>query len=136
MATHLFPPNILQRKQEYIIEKRQSSKSGAWKPGKLCVKKQNKNEIRTFFHMIDKKEKKVKSLCHVQLFMTSWTVAYQAPPFMGFSRQEYWSGLLFPSPGDLPDPGIEPGSPALQADTLPSEPPGKLYNTQNTFKMD
>ena len=44
---------------------------------------------------------------------------------MGFSRQEYWSGLPFPSPGDLPDPGIEPGSPALQADSLPSEPPGK-----------
>ena len=44
---------------------------------------------------------------------------------MGFSRQEYWSGLPFPSPGDLPDPGIEPGSPALQADALPSEPPGK-----------
>ena len=68
--------------------------------------------------------------------MTSWTVAYQAPPSMGFSSQEYWSGLPFPSPGDLPDPGIEPGSPALQADALPSEPPGKLYNTQNTFKMN
>ena len=54
-----------------------------------------------------------------------WTVAYQAPPSMGFSRQGCWSGLPFPSPGDLPDPGIEPGSPALQADALPSEPPGK-----------
>ena len=54
-----------------------------------------------------------------------WTVAYQAPPSMGFSRQEYWSGLPFPSPGDLPDPGIEPRSPALQADALISEPPGK-----------
>ena len=54
-----------------------------------------------------------------------WTVAHQAPPSMGFSRQEYWSGLLFPSPGDLPDPGIEPRSPALQADALTSEPPGK-----------
>ena len=49
--------------------------------------------------------------------------ASQAPPSMGFSRQECWSGLPFPSPGDLPDPGIEPGSPALQADALPSEPP-------------
>ena len=49
-------------------------------------------------------------------------VARQAPPSMEFSRQEYWSGLPFPSPGDLPDPGIEAGSPALQADTLPSEP--------------
>ena len=68
---------------------------------------------------------KVKSLSHVQLFATPWTVAYQAPPSMGFSRQECWSGLPFPSPGDLPDPGIEPGSPTLQADALPSEPPGK-----------
>ena len=59
--------------------------------------------------------------------MTPWTVAYQIPRSMGFSRQECWSGLLFPSPGDLPDPGIEPGSPALQADTLPSEPPGKPH---------
>ena len=54
-------------------------------------------------------------------------VTYQAPPSMGFSRQECWSGLPFPSPGDLPDPGIEPRSPALQADALPSEPPGKSY---------
>ena len=68
---------------------------------------------------------KVKSLSHVWLFVTPWTAAYQAPPSMGFSRQEYWSGLPFPSPGDLPNPGIEPGSPALQTDTLPSEPPGK-----------
>ena len=50
-----------------------------------------------------------------------WTVAYQAPPSMGFSRQEYWSGLQFPSPGDLPDPEIDSGSPALQADSLPTE---------------
>ena len=53
-----------------------------------------------------------------------WTVAYQAPLSMEFSRQEYWSGLPFSSPGDLPDPGIEPGSPTLQADALPSELPG------------
>ena len=72
-----------------------------------------------------KKRKKVKSLSHVQLFATPWPVAYQAPPSMGFSRQECWSGLPFPSPGDLPNPGIEPRSPALQADALPSEPPGK-----------
>ena len=52
---------------------------------------------------------------------TPWTVARQAPLSMGFSRQEYWSGLPFPSPGDLPDPGIEPWSPALQADNLPTE---------------
>ena len=67
----------------------------------------------------------MKSLSRVRLFATPWTVAYQAPPSMGFSRQECWSGLPFPSPGDLPDPGIEPGSPALLADALLSEPPGK-----------
>ena len=67
----------------------------------------------------------MKSLSRVQLFATPWTVAYQAPPPIGFSRQECWSGLPFPSPGDLPDPGIEPGSLALQADALLSEPPGK-----------
>ena len=67
----------------------------------------------------------VKSLSHVQLFGTPWTVVHQVPLSMGFSRQEYWSGLPFPSPGDLPNPGIEPGSPALQADALPPEPPGK-----------
>ena len=69
-----------------------------------------------------KKEKKVKSLSRVRLFAAPWTVAYQAPPSMGFSRQECWSGLPFPSPGDLPDPGIKPRSPALQADALLSEP--------------
>ena len=69
---------------------------------------------------------KVKSLSRVRLFAIPWTVAYHAPPSVEFSRQEYWSGLPLPSPGDLPNPGIEPRSPALQADTLPSEPPGKL----------
>ena len=63
-------------------------------------------------------------LSRVRLFVTPWTVAYQAPPSMGFSRQGYWSVLSFPSPGDLPDPGIEPRSPTLQADTLLSEPLG------------
>ena len=62
-----------------------------------------------------KKRKKVKLLSRVQLFATPWTVAYQAPPSVGFSRQEYWSGVPFPSPGDLPDPGIEHGSPSLPA---------------------
>ena len=66
----------------------------------------------------------VKSLSRVRLFVTPWTVARQSPLSMGFSRQEYWSGLPFPSPGDLSNPRIEPGSPALQADTLCSEPPG------------
>ena len=67
-----------------------------------------------------------KSLSRVWLFVTLWTVAYQASLSMGFSRQEYWSGVSLPSPGDLPDPGIEPGSPALQADALTSEPPGSV----------
>ena len=69
--------------------------------------------------------KRKEKLSHVRLFATPWTIAYQAPPSMGFSRQEYWSGLLFPSPGDLPNPGIKPRSPALEADALTSEPPGK-----------
>ena len=68
---------------------------------------------------------KVKLLSRVRLFATPSTVAYLAPPSMGFPRQECWSGLPFPSPGDLTDPGIEPGSPALQTDALWSEPPGK-----------
>ena len=68
------------------------------------------------FHCLSTDKLKVKSLSRVQLFATPWTVAYQAPPSMG---------LPFPSPGDLPDAGIEPRSPALQADTLTSEPPGR-----------
>ena len=63
------------------------------------------------------------------LFATPWTVACQAPPSMGFSRQDYWSGLPFPSPGDLPDPGIKPASlvsPTLKERFSPPEPPGKL----------
>ena len=73
----------------------------------------------------EKNKVKVKSLSCVRLFATPWTVVYQASPSMGFSRQEYWSGLPFPSPGDLLDSGIEAGSPAFQADALTSEPPGK-----------
>ena len=68
----------------------------------------------------------MKWLSRVQLFVTPWTVAYQAPASLGFSKQEYWSGLPFPSPGDLPDPGIEPESPTFYADALLSEPPGKI----------
>ena len=67
----------------------------------------------------------VKSLSRVRLFPTPWTVARHAPLSMGYSRQEYWSGLPFPSPGALSNPGIKPRSPALQADALSSEPPGK-----------
>ena len=76
---------------------------------------------------ITERKKKVKSHSRVRFFATPWTVAHQAPPSLGFSRQEYWSGLPFPSPRDLPDPAIKPRSPELQADALPPEPPGKLY---------
>ena len=67
----------------------------------------------------------VQSLSCIQFFVAPWTVACQAPLSMDFSRQEYWSGLLFPSPEDLPDPGIDPESPAFQADSLTSEPPSR-----------
>ena len=71
--------------------------------------------------------REVRLLSRVLLFPIPWTAAYQAPPAMEFSRQEYWNGLLFPSPGDLPDPGIEPRSPTLQADALISQPPDSIY---------
>ena len=69
--------------------------------------------------------KSVKSLSRVQLLATPWTVACQAPLSMEFSRQEYWSGFSFPSPRNLPNPGIEPGSSTLQTNSLPSEPSGR-----------
>ena len=79
----------------------------------------------------------VKLLSHVLLFETPWTVAHQAPPSIEFSRQEYWSGLPFPSPGDLPGPGIEPRSPTLWADALPSEPPGnQAFTSQKDSKLN
>ena len=100
----------------------------------------NKTKMRTLFYMTHKKEKEVKPLRPVPLFATPWTAARQAPLSVGFSRQEDWSGLPFPSPGDLPNPGIELGSPTLQADALPSEPQGKPYNTkkhiQNGLKTE
>ena len=74
-------------------------------------------------YSLEESENKVSQSCLT--VCDPWTVAHQAPPSMGFSRQEYWTGLPFPSPGDLPDPGIEPGSPALEANGLTSEPPGK-----------
>ena len=67
----------------------------------------------------------MKLLSCVRNFVIPWTIAYQAPPSMAFSRKEYWSGLPFPYPRDFSNLGIEPWSPALQADALPSEPPGK-----------
>ena len=78
-------------------------------------------------------EVKVKSPSHVWLSATPWTVAYQVPLSMRFSRQEYRSGLPLPSPGDLSDPGIEPRSPALQAEALLPKPPGKPYGHLGCF---
>ena len=80
-----------------------------------------------YFNYIPIKKVKVKSLSCVRLFATLWSVAYQAPPSMGFSRQEYLSELPFPSPEDLPDPGIKARYPTLWADALPSEPQGKPW---------
>ena len=77
-----------------------------------------------YITLLTKVKVKMKSLSRVQLFATPWTVAYQAPPSMRFSRQEHWSGLPFPSPGDLPYPGIEPVSLALAGGFFTTEPPG------------
>ena len=80
-----------------------------------------------------KVEMTVKLLSRVQLLVTPWTGAHQAPPSMGFSRQEHWSGLPLPTPGDLPNPAIKPDSLALQVDSSQSEPQGsrkgELYQT-------
>ena len=110
----------------------EQSKKGMWDSNiwlyilsdKVLLKISRHKHTHTIYIHINSKVK-VKSLSRVQLFVTPWTVAYQVPPSMGFSRQEFWSGLPFSSPGDLPNPGIESMSPALQADSLLSEPPGK-----------
>ena len=82
--------------------------------------------IRGFYFYACKVKVKVKLLSRVQLFATPGTVSHQAPLSMDFSRQEYWSGLPFPSPGDLLNPGIKPRSPTLQANALTSELPGNV----------
>ena len=101
--------------------------------GKLWPSRQHIKKQRHYFANKDPSEVKwseLKSLSRVWLFAIPWTVVYQAPLSMGFSRQEYWSELPFFSPGDLPNPGIESGSPALHVDSLLSEPPGKPKNTR------
>jgi len=89
-------------------------KIGDWEMGSSCDDFLEQDSMRN----------KVKSLSRVQFFATPWTVASQTFPSMGFSRQEYQSGLPSPFPGDLPNPGIELRSPTLQEDSLPHEPPG------------
>ena len=79
-------------------------------------------DIRQFFFSSFAVSMHIRCFSPVQLFVTLWNIVHQTPLPMGFSRQEYWVGLPFPTPGDLPNPGIKPGSPALQAASLPSEP--------------
>ena len=83
--------------------------------------------------VVPKCSESVSHSSHVWLFATPWIVDCQAPLSMGFPRQEYWSGLPFPSPGYLPNPEIKPRYPALQADSLPSEPPGKSGNSSKVL---
>ena len=90
------------------------------------IKKQSSSD----FYLVSKSKLKVFSC--VRLFVTPWTVAHKARLFMEFSRPEYWSGYLFPSPGDLPNPGIEPRSSALQVDSLLPEPPGKPFQKEKS----
>ena len=85
--------------------------------------------MKKIFHALEELCVHAQSLSHVQLFATPETVACQAPLSMEYCRKEYFSGLPFPTPRDLPGPGIEPRSLALQADSLPSEPPGKPWET-------
>ena len=117
-----------------LCDPRDDSPSGSPVPGILQAR--TLGWVAISFSNAWKWKVKVKSLNRVRLLATPWTAAYQAPPSMGFSRQEYWSGvplpsprvpewLPFSSPGDSPDPGMEPRSPALQADALPSDPQGK-----------
>ena len=81
--------------------------------------------MHIYIYMMHASKRKLSHFSHVQLFVILWTGAYHAPSSMGFSRQEYWSGLPCLPLEDLPDPGTEPGSPTLQVDSLPSAPPGK-----------
>ena len=105
-----------------LCDPRDSSPPGSPVPGILQAR--TMEWVAISFSNAWKWKVKVKLLNRVWLFVTLWTVTCLSPLSMGFSRQEYWSGLPCPSPQDLPDPGIEPRSPTLRADTLQSEPPG------------
>ena len=100
--------------------------SVSWKDGIVHQEKDYGMFIYAFpVPIMGVKWSKVRSLSRGQLFATLWTRAYQAPPSTGFSRQDYWSGLPFPSPGDLPDPGIQAASPALAGRSLTTDALGK-----------
>ena len=110
----------LRKRQGYLnLGKKKKKKKRKGKEGMEKWKEKRKKGKKFWIDGIICLRMKVKALSLVLLLVTPWTVAYQAPQSMEFSRQEYWSGLTFPSPGDLPNPGIEPGSPALQTDALP-----------------
>ena len=104
---------------------------GVFQEVNLRTMQKGRNEKRARLTL----NQKVKSLSCVRLFATLWSIAHQAPLSMGFSRQEYWSGLPFSSPGHLPNPGIEPRSPTLQTSALTSEPPGKP-NTESETSLN
>ena len=95
--------------------------SGVWQSDSIYIYINEKKKVKVGVTQFSS----VQSLSHIQLFVILWSVTYQDTPPMEFSRQEYWSGLPLPSSGDLPNPGFEPGSPALHADSLPSELPEK-----------
>ena len=96
--------------QQIFVEGRKGGENGRSEGQKQRGRERRTSRASLVAQMV-KKEKKVKSLSRVQCFATPWIVAYQAPLSMGFSRQEYWSGLPFPFPGDLPNPGLNPGFP-------------------------
>ena len=99
----------------------------------LCFSLTDISPSVVFYRFIHVATREREVASRVWLFATQWAVAHQSPPFMEFARQEYWSGLPFPSPGDLPNPGVKPRSPALQADALPSEPPGPCCHKWKHF---
>ena len=121
------PTDLLEERDVIFINVQSSPKSYTI----IKMKRQISSFLGTFFTSLVK----VKSLSRVRLFVTPWTVAHQAPPSMGISRQEYWSGLPFPSPGDLPNAGIKLASPALAggffAPESPGKPPESCYITFN-----
>ena len=99
-------------------------------PWKKSYDKPRQHIKKQTHHFANKSESESEVAQSCPTLCDPWTVAHQAPPSMGFYRQEYWSGVPLPSPGDLPDPGIKPRSPTLQADALTSAPPGKPLNTR------